>query len=227
MSGKSKALFHAAFFSMFVIVAVKDYQVLNGQYLPIPYNFFSRFVWLTLIDLYAQIFYHFYGFIKALSSPNQNARTFDYMARVIVGPIGVAVTVLFWTLWIFDPATLAKDEMAKKIHSIQWFNHGLHTLPLISSHLDVYLWKHQTFPQPTVMKGIMAFCVLYVIDIHAVYYISGFWAYPILGQLAPPFRIFFIVSCIFIVFICHIWLSSFDLAVDTVAGRRTIKAKRR
>ncbi|CAI2355674.1 unnamed protein product [Caenorhabditis sp. 36 PRJEB53466] len=208
-----KAIFHLACAALYAYVAYEDSNIVSGPLLPIPYNTFSRFVWLTIIDLYMQTLYHTVGFILTIVSPNKRHVIFDYWARALVGPVGVAMTVLFWGLYLFDPATLAKDEMARKILALFWFNHGLHTLPAITAHLDLLICKHSSFSRSAILKGIATFCTLYLIDLHYVYYSSGFWAYPILGELAPPFRLLFIAACMFVVFLAYLWLSVIHTAV--------------
>uniref|UniRef100_A0A1I7T5N5 DUF1405 domain-containing protein n=1 Tax=Caenorhabditis tropicalis TaxID=1561998 RepID=A0A1I7T5N5_9PELO len=204
-----KAAFHLICAALYGFVCYKDTQIVTGALLPIPFNGWSRFVWLTIVDLYMQTLYHSIGFILSVMSIKSH-QAFDYWARALVGPIGIAVTVLFWGLFLFDPATLARDEMAMKILSLFWFNHGLHTLPAITAHLDVFVYKHTTFSTSSVLKGISAFVTLYLIDLHYVFYTSGFWAYPILGELAAPFRLLFIVACTFVVFLGYVWLSLLD-----------------
>uniref|UniRef100_A0A914CGU1 Uncharacterized protein n=1 Tax=Acrobeloides nanus TaxID=290746 RepID=A0A914CGU1_9BILA len=66
--------------------------------------------------------------------------------------------------------------------------------------LDFGVWKHPRPAKTKAIKSILIFCILYLIDIHLIYYVSGFWAYPILGQLAFPFRMLFIVFCTAVIF---------------------------
>ncbi|CAP34065.2 Protein CBG16421 [Caenorhabditis briggsae] len=218
-----KTAFHLVSASLYAFICYKDTQIVTGANLPIPFNGWSRFVWLTIIDLYMQTLYHSIGFLLSIFSLNRNHVIFDYWARALVGPIGVAVTVLFWGLFLFDPATLARDEMAMKILSIAWFNHGLHTLPAITAHLDTVIYKHTSFSTSAILKGIAVFVTLYLIDLHYVFYTSGFWAYPILGELEPPYRFVFIASCMFVVYLGYAWLSIVHSMVHGVDKKRNKK----
>ncbi|CCD61146.1 FAR-17a/AIG1-like protein [Caenorhabditis elegans] len=211
-----KVIFHLVSAVLYAAVCYRDTTIVTGALLPIPYQTWSRFVWLTIIDLYMQLLYHTIGFILAVVSPNKRHIIFDYWARALTGPIGVAVTVLFWGLFLFDPATLARDEMAMKILTLFWFNHGLHTLPAITAHLDLAIYNHTSFSTSAILKGIAVFVTLYLIDLHYVFYTSGFWAYPILGELAAPFRLVFIAACMFIVYLGYVWLSFLGALVHGV-----------
>ncbi|CAI5456218.1 unnamed protein product [Caenorhabditis angaria] len=181
---KMKVLFHLAAFGLYAWTCYEDYFLVSGELLPIPNQFFSKFVWLTLIDLYSQLIYHFVGIILALFFDKKRHPIYDYIARALIGPIGVSVTVLFWALYLADPGTLAKDEMGRKNSC-----------------------DEMKFSKTAVLKGIGIFVTLYLIDIHYVYYTAGFWAYPILGKLALPFRLLFIVVCMLVVYSSYLWLS--------------------
>lgn len=219
-----KFIFHTTFFFLFLFICYKDAQIVNGKFLPIPNVFASRFVWLTLIDLYMQTAYHFVGIIISVFHGGKNNTWFDYWGRAIAGPIGFAVTVLFWTLYIADPGTLAKDEVARQILSIIWYNHGLHTLPMVSAHLDLLVWQHRRFSTKHVLQGISVFVTLYLIDLHVVHYISNFWAYPILGKLEFPARMGFFAVCIVVVYLAYLWLALIDKLLYG-SGKKAKKSK--
>uniref|UniRef100_A0A1I7WPK0 Acyl_transf_3 domain-containing protein n=1 Tax=Heterorhabditis bacteriophora TaxID=37862 RepID=A0A1I7WPK0_HETBA len=210
-----RAVFHLVTFLTYTYICYFDYNLVKGSMLPIPDQFFSKFVWLTLICLYIQTFYHLIAFFIDLTRC-QHA-FFHYFARAIVGPIGMSVVLLFWTLFLFDPNTLLADENAKRIIAIKWYNHGIHTLPLITVLIDISIWNHGQPSKKAAVIGIAVFAVLYITELvhpifclrikicyfleyifayslHYVYYISGFWAYPILGQLSLPFRTLFIAA---------------------------------
>ncbi|CCD61147.1 Androgen-induced gene 1 protein [Caenorhabditis elegans] len=170
-----KVIFHLVSAVLYAAVCYRDTTIVTGALLPIPYQTWSRFVWLTIIDLYMQLLYHTIGFILAVVSPNKRHIIFDYWARALTGPIGVAVTVLFWGLFLFDPATLARDEMAMKILTLFWFNHGLHTLPAITAHLDLAIYNHTSFSTSAILKGIAVFVTLYLIDFQPPLRLLHFW----------------------------------------------------
>ncbi|CAD6187310.1 unnamed protein product [Caenorhabditis auriculariae] len=214
---KPTTVFHVFMFFAFVFVCWKDYLIVYGDLLPMPGQFLSKFVWLTMINLYLHTFYHFFGIFISLAG--SKSTTFDYAARAFVGPIGVTVTVLFWALYLADPANIADDIRGRQILAIQWFNHGLHTLPLASSVLDHIVWNHKGFHTRQILQGIATFCAFYLADIHIVHHYTGFWAYPIIGDLSPPLRIVFFAVCIGVFYLSYL----FQSLVHTTFHRRQVR----
>jgi hypothetical protein len=71
-----------------------------------------------------------------------------------------------------------------------------HTSPVFGMALDFLVWKHPLVKRKSALRAIFVFAVLYTIIIHMVYFYSGFWAYPILGQLPLFARSIFILVCV-------------------------------
>ncbi|CAJ0935284.1 unnamed protein product, partial [Mesorhabditis belari] len=203
-----RSVFHAICFGFYAYTCWFDAGLISGDLLPISGNFFSKFVWLTMVDLYLQTFYHLWGIFSPSCSCN---KAFHYTAKVLVGPIGLSVVLLFWALYTLDPDFLLHDENAKKIIAITWFNNAIHSAPALTVFLDTILWQHGRITKGAAVTGITIFAILYLIDIHYVHYISGFWAYPILGLLPLPARALFIVACVAVFFIQYVFL-------DTISG---------
>jgi hypothetical protein len=70
---------------------------------------------------------------------------------------------LFWFLVFLNPDFLITEE-AKPFLSIQWFNHALHTSPVIGMALDFICWRHPRPKKSNALRAIFAFAVLYTIE---------------------------------------------------------------
>ncbi|CAI4231006.1 unnamed protein product [Auanema sp. JU1783] len=216
----TKTVFHLISFLIYAGTAYFDYGMVKGKMLPIPNQFFSKFVWLTLIDLYIQILYHFIAiFISVFGGKHP---IFHFLSRAIVAPVAMTVVSLFWLLYTFDPNTLLADDLAKQMIGIVWYNNVLHTLPLITAIVDTVIWNHGHVAAPKAIKAIGVFATLYIIDIHVVHHISGFWAYPILGDLILPLRAVFIVACMSVLFMNYKITECLHTAIH---GKSTHKKK--
>ncbi|CAI5456217.1 unnamed protein product [Caenorhabditis angaria] len=89
----NKSIFHLATFLLCVFTCYQDSQLVKGDKLPIKNNFWSRFVFLTNVDLYLQAIYHLIAFLLSISGVRRNS-VFDYFARTIIGPLGVATRIV-------------------------------------------------------------------------------------------------------------------------------------
>lgn len=69
-------------------------------------------------------------------------------------------------------------------------------MPVVEMALDFAAWRHPLGKKQKALKAIFVFAVLYTINVHVVYYYSGFWAYPILGDLHFIARSIFILVCV-------------------------------
>uniref|UniRef100_A0A914Z5X1 Uncharacterized protein n=1 Tax=Panagrolaimus superbus TaxID=310955 RepID=A0A914Z5X1_9BILA len=171
---------------------------------PIPGNFWSKYVWLTMINLTIQFLYHCAGTYFAITSKTNTQNTtpqnvFHFISTTIAFPLSVTVVTLFWGLIYLDPDFVLTDE-AKLMLSITWYNHALHTVPLIAMIVDFIAWRH---PQPRIypaLKATVAFIMFYLTDVHLVFFYTGKWAYPILDQLDLPKLIGFYIICIGVFF---------------------------
>uniref|UniRef100_A0AC35U8X5 Androgen-induced gene 1 protein-like n=1 Tax=Rhabditophanes sp. KR3021 TaxID=114890 RepID=A0AC35U8X5_9BILA len=197
-------IFHLALTLWYGYIVVYDYEM-TKDFMPIKGNYLSKFVWLTHIDLFVQIMYHFFAILYVCSSNlKKNFKgTFDFLATAFVFPLAAAVVILFWSLYIADPDSLA-DPQAQKILSVAFFNHTIHTLPLIAMIVDFFLWKHTRAKKGSTLQILFTFAVLYLVGMYYVYGITGKFPYPILDTLEPVFRILFILVCLSVLFACFI-----------------------
>jgi antibiotic biosynthesis monooxygenase (ABM) superfamily enzyme len=70
--------------------------------------------------------------------------------------------------------------------------------------------------------------MLVFFSIHLIYYVSGFWAYPILGQLAFPYRLLFIAFCTAVIFGAFLIGDVYNsYLLDNMGKQKKVKKQRR
>uniref|UniRef100_A0A914GYY2 Androgen-dependent TFPI-regulating protein n=1 Tax=Globodera rostochiensis TaxID=31243 RepID=A0A914GYY2_GLORO len=119
---------NASFSLFYAYVFYFDYKLSETHKLtpPVPNVYVSKFVWLTIINLLLQWLYHTTAAILALGKrqPRALMAKFHFISTAIALPASFTVVVLFWTLYLLDPGTLATKE-ARIIFDIKWFNHAM------------------------------------------------------------------------------------------------------
>ncbi|KAF8381252.1 hypothetical protein PRIPAC_70394 [Pristionchus pacificus] len=222
-----KLVVHSLLLAGFLHTWYLDYKHLPDSALLIPGQPLSRLGWLTMVDMVLHTVYHFVAILIVLFGFEKSCNRFKFLGQVIVGPVGVAVAVLFWGLWTFDPHTLAKDATAMKLVEIRPWNHGLHTLPALSAFLDVVIWKRPNPKCSCAFKTIFGFVLIYIGDIYLINYLSGGnWPYPILAQLDTKERIVFYAFAILIVLGCYGSLALFNRIIHGEQKEEERKTKK-
>uniref|UniRef100_A0A914XBL0 Uncharacterized protein n=1 Tax=Plectus sambesii TaxID=2011161 RepID=A0A914XBL0_9BILA len=193
-----RSVFHglcAAFFGYTLF-----YDVRRGGTAPIPGVFLSRLVWLTTVDLYLQILYHSVATIASLQNRTSLLnRVVDFLFTSLAMPIALTVVSLFWGLTLINP-DLLMDEEAKIVLSVQWYNHALHTIPGVAMLMDVYITKHKRPNHYAAFATIVVVSTCYLAFILYIHSVTGYWAYPILGDLGLAGRTAFIAGCALVIF---------------------------
>ncbi|MFH4978984.1 hypothetical protein AB6A40_005693 [Gnathostoma spinigerum] len=201
MIEKLRAVVHAIFAFAFIWVAFNEWGYIPREMLPIPNSEISKIGFLTIINLYVQIVYHQMAAIIAIFSVTVWLKTFHTVSTALVFPLSLAVTVLFWSLFLMDPKTLVAEEFQEKFQVNSWHNHGMHTLPAIAMLTDFLLWNHERLvTKARAFKIIISFVILYIFDIYTINAISGKWVYPILGLFSPTGRLIFFSACTCLIF---------------------------
>uniref|UniRef100_A0A0K0EL09 Androgen-dependent TFPI-regulating protein-like n=1 Tax=Strongyloides stercoralis TaxID=6248 RepID=A0A0K0EL09_STRER len=208
-------IIHLGLASWYGYILYFDYSI-TKDYTPIKGNYWSKFIWLTHIDLCMQFLYHAFATLMTTfpSLRNNCRKSFDFIATALVFPVAATVVFLFWTLFYIDPGALA-DPLAQQILAIAFFNHSIHTLPLLAMIIDFMLWKHQRPKKSKTFKILFIFSALYLIEIFYVNSITGTWPYPILAQLPPPLRILFIVACIGVLYLAFLIGDTFNYMIGS------------
>lgn len=191
---KIAGTFHSAISIAFIWGAYQDMYVISGPGLPIPGNYFSKVVWLTIINLYIQIFYHLYSVYLSTRSRalQQSAKYYHFLSNALVFPAALTVGIMFWGLYLAHRDLIIPEGFSDPLEVHPYFNHVLHTLPAIAMAVDRILWNHGRTTKRNAMTLMTIFIILYIIDIHVIHAISGFWPYGILTMLPSILRMVFL-----------------------------------
>lgn len=171
----------------------------------------GRFKSLTYLNLYLSVGYYtlcafidlLYIFFDKLSLRHKMRlvsqlrkfrNTRDYLYSSIVFPTSVTICVGFWALTFSPFFHVMFEEHAKHVALHSAMNHGIHTLPLLATVLELVLTNHRM--QMPLMQGILGWvvCLLsYLGWITWCEYHAGVWAYPIMKGMEVKFRIVAVV----------------------------------
>ncbi|TKR72682.1 hypothetical protein L596_020094 [Steinernema carpocapsae] len=177
---------HLVFAAVYAYCFIWDFQHIDPKRLLLPNVWWSRFVWLTMIDLVVQQIYHL---IAALVAYKKLPRSiFDFLATSIVFPLAANVVFLFWGLWIANPNLVADDAGRNFLLANPMYNHAIHTLPLFAMIVDHVLWRHARACRFKASAAIGVFTGCYIAWVVTFHHLFDRWAYPILAQLNLPLR---------------------------------------
>uniref|UniRef100_A0A915DE14 Uncharacterized protein n=1 Tax=Ditylenchus dipsaci TaxID=166011 RepID=A0A915DE14_9BILA len=156
----------------------------NNLRLPIPGQYFSKLVWLTMINLFGQLFYHciaaYLRVSKAYTKGNKPwIRRFHFLSTTLVFPLAFTVVFLFW-------AYVAIVGAVQPPYSYTAWCGYVGRFTSLATSLSQ---KTKAF------ITIAAFVCIYLSWVHYVFYAHSFWAYPILGELSTPARMIFFFGC--------------------------------
>lgn len=191
------------------------------------------FVLLTIyywIALICGIFYRKVDSVQTAEARGKLKITRDYLFNVVLFPVALLVVVVFWVLYNIDRNLIFPKKLDEFIPP--WLNHSLHTLPLFLVFLEKLLVYHHYQTRRSALVGITALVMLYNGIIFSVYYIDGFWIYPVFKVLSWPMRAVFILCCIIFFFILYVIgeivtaLVYFRNGVTTKPKKKLRKAKK-
>lgn len=218
----ARGLFHTAMSTLFIWAAYTDIGVIAGPSLPIRGNYFSKIVWLTIVDLYIQLGYHFYSiYLSCCSKTKQRSATwYHFMSNTVVFPAAFTVGIMFWVLYLTHRDLLIPEGFEDPMQTHPAFNHAIHSLPACAMFLDHLLWNHGRTAKGRAVVVMTVFASLYIIDIHVVHAISGFWPYGILGMLSVVPRTLFLLSGVAVMFGCFLFGDLLNAYAHPSKGKR-------
>ncbi|VDD93479.1 unnamed protein product [Enterobius vermicularis] len=125
-------VFHFVVTVIYIIGAIEDVAVISGPALPIPGNYFSKIVWLTIIDLaVGTLFWGLY-----------------LTNRDFIVPKGFA-----------DPMEVHPYFNHILVRN---FLKVLHTLPVVAMFLDRVFWDHGRTKRKKAIIAMLAFIIIYI-----------------------------------------------------------------
>lgn len=128
-----------------------------------------------------------------VKNPPLIRRVRDYIFATYAFPLGMNVTVLFWTLYSID-RELVFPRVMDPIYP-WWLNHILHTNVFTFVLIDLFFSYHHYSSRKAELVGLSAFVVAYIGWVYIVKFIAGAWVYPVLNVLDIHQRIgFFIIA---------------------------------
>jgi len=139
------------------------------------------YFYIALADEIVSLFKGKWKFQKGLNTMK------NYLFTVLVAPMALVVTIVFWSFWFVDRELIFPAVMDQVLPS--WVNHSLHTTTSIIVLIEMYLTFHKYPAFKPALLGITVYLLLYSICLIGTYYQSGVWLYPIMSMLSWTLRI--------------------------------------
>jgi len=150
-------------------------------------------VWkyLTFLNMLLQLIFFIIAFLANFVKSLRGARDIIFASAAF--PIGMFVGIIFWSLWAIDRELIFPKILDQYFPSI--LNHCMHTTVIPLQLGQLFLVKHN-FPSRSKGFAITGFlCLGYMIWVNYIYYMTGFWVYPVLKVLTFEQRIGFFIVC--------------------------------
>uniref|UniRef100_A0A1B6CZW9 Androgen-dependent TFPI-regulating protein n=1 Tax=Clastoptera arizonana TaxID=38151 RepID=A0A1B6CZW9_9HEMI len=116
----------------------------------------------------------------------------NFMFTVVVAPMTVFVSVVFWGLWSLDRELIFPKEIDPVLPP--WVNHSLHTTTSVIVFIEMLITPHQYPKFRDAVIGISSYLALYLICLLWTYFESGIWLYPVFKIANWPIKIVLFAS---------------------------------
>ncbi|XP_055386044.1 androgen-induced gene 1 protein-like [Condylostylus longicornis] len=198
-----KTLVHLIAFVQFSYAIYYDYTYVHAKQLehqhklPAAKPFGGKFKFLTFIDAVLQAVYFAICLVNDFFGSNEVSannlplirKLKDFLLASLAFPIAMNVGITFWTLMAIDRELVFPKAL--DLIFPWWLNHIMHTNIMIFISLEMFT-TFRVYPNRRTGLGVLStFMILYLIWIHIIRYIGGFWVYPILDVLNIYTRIIF------------------------------------
>ena len=135
-------------------------------------------VWkyLTFLNMLLQFIFFTIALLSNFVKQLRPARDLIFASAAF--PIGMFVGIIFWSIWAVDRELIFPKILDNYFPAI--LNHCMHTTVIPLQLGQLYLVKHN-FPSRSkgfTITGIL--CLGYLIWINYIYYMAGFWVYPVI-----------------------------------------------
>merc|ERR1712059_39683 len=152
-------------------------------------KFGGVFKYLTFLNMVLQCLFFCVCFFANYT--RQLVKTRDVMFASAAFPIGMFVGLVFWALYAVDRELIFSARFDK--YFPWWMNHLMHTTVLPLQLLEL-VTTHHVYPSRS--KGGLitaAITLAYLIWINVVFYMGGFWVYPVFKVLSEGQRVVFMI----------------------------------
>lgn len=153
-------------------------------------------VWkyLTFLNMLLQFIFFTIALLANFVKRFRPARDLIFASAAF--PVGMFVGIIFWSIWAVDRELIFPKVLDDYFPSI--LNHLMHTTVIPLQLAELYLVKH-TFPSRSKGFTITALLFLtYLVWINYIYYMTGFWVYPVIKVLSVGQRVGFFTVCGFV-----------------------------
>ena len=119
--------------------------------------------------------------VNSNTAPNRWEQLRDQIFYIVLLPLSVFVSTMFWGLYLYDRALVFPPHLDEIV--TPFFNHQKHTAVVLWTFLEAAIVHHNT---PGHFEGHFIaglFCASYLAVVLWVHAAGGVWAYPILGVL--------------------------------------------
>ncbi|CAG0893495.1 unnamed protein product [Cyprideis torosa] len=138
--------------------------------------------YLTSWDVVIQLIFHSIAVIAAVKHKNLAwRRARDYYFSLLAFPVGVFVSISFWSIYAVDPELIF--PAALRPYYPEWLNQIDHTFPSLFMLCQLLSVRH-VFPHTKfALKVIPGLCAIYMSWVLYIAYMAEFWVYPVLEVL--------------------------------------------
>merc|ERR1719245_2697105 len=150
--------------------------------------------YLTFLNMVLQLVFFIIAFLANFIKSLRGIRDIVFASAAF--PIGMFVGIIFWSIWAVDRELIFPKILDDYFPAI--LNHCMHTTVIPLQLGQLCLVKHN-FPSRSrgfTITGIL--CLAYMFWINYIYYMAGFWVYPVIKVLSAGQRICFFAFCGFL-----------------------------
>lgn len=164
-------------------------------------NIFYRFQYLTILGLYMTLLTISLLLIdqlvfKLTNRYSQKLKSISNFLIVVVLPIEIIITVVFWSLYLYDPSTIINEILLSTSGITLFQNVCMHVIPLVLLILEIYYIDIQRDNLHVIL--LCVFSAIYYLFLRYIAKKVKRWPYPFLDDKNEITRVFlFIVLTLF------------------------------
>ncbi|CAH1406763.1 unnamed protein product [Nezara viridula] len=232
----NERLLHVSIFGINLAVLIRLMMVGNVTLAKpnILFNFYKRFnmrfltKWTFMINLtyyFCMVLVHILNMLSVNSKTSFKLRRFaDALFTTIVVPIGMFITLAFWTIYLIDKNLIFPNWLEEVIPL--WVNHGIHTFNSVLPLVDLVLVKHTFSTWPETVFYIALYFASYMICLFGTYFQHGIWLYPIFSKMTFIQSVCFCLASYFLSLIIYFIVRLIGIRLGTSVVKSHQKEKK-